>query len=107
MSQDDNVKKVIFNLNSLDFILIDDKLKKAYDTYNNIIFEFDVTNITISNINVIPQILKLITKYKHKEYKLKCIDIKCPKIQTIKRKLIKDCVRIASKQITKPVYIIT
>lgn len=105
MSQD--TKKVTFNMTSLDFKDIDEKLKKAYDTYHNIVFEFDVTNIPLTNINVIPQTLKLISKYKHNEHKLKCVDIKCPKSQTIKRKLIKDCIRIASKQITKPVYIIT
>lgn len=105
MSQE--TKKVTFNMTSLDFKDIDEKLKNAYDSYNIIVFEFDVTNIPMTNLNVVPQILKLISKYKHNEHKLKCIDIKCPKSQTIKRKLIKDCIRIASKQITKPVYIIT
>jgi len=99
--------RVTFNMTSSDFTQMDRRLKEAYNKYNNITFEFDVTNIPMTNINVIPQILKMISKYKKEEHKLQCIDIKCPKTQVIKRKLIKDCVSIASKRITKPVYIIT
>ena len=53
---------------------------------------------------VIPKIIKLVEKYKSEEHKLICIDIACPKSHTIKRNLIKKCVKAA--KVSKPVYLI-
>ena len=83
---------------------LDAKLKKAYTENAKVRFVFDLTNLNLNGAGNIAKVLELVKKYKSEEHKLECIDIACPKSHTMKRELIKKCVKMA--KIKKPVYII-
>lgn len=83
---------------------LDTKLRKAYTDNTKVRFVFDLTNLNLKGAGNIAKVLELVKKYKSEEHKLVCIDIVCPKSHTMKRGLIKRCVKMA--KIKKPVYII-
>ena len=98
-------KVVKFNFSdSSEIPTLDAKLKKAYEENSKVRFVFDLTNLNVSDAGNIPKIIKLIEKYKPHEHKLECIDIACPKAHTMKRNLIKKCIKMA--KIGKPVYLV-
>jgi len=98
-------KVVKFNFSdSSEIPALDTKLKKAYEENDKVKFIFDLSNINASDAGNISKIIKLVEKYKPYEHKLQCIDIVCPKSHTIKRNLIKKCIKMA--KIGKPVYLV-
>lgn len=100
------VNKISFDIsNSVELLNLDDKLKQAYEEHDNIIFSFDLTRLTVKNTNNLNIVLTLVKKYKNQEHKLKHIDIVCPKSHTIKRQIIKKCIKAI--KINKPVYLVS
>tara|TARA_Y100000310_G_C20295547_1_gene629201 strand:+ start:113 stop:424 length:312 start_codon:yes stop_codon:yes gene_type:complete len=98
-------KVVKFNFSdSSEIPLLDSKLKNAYEQNSKVRFVFDLTNLNVSDAGNIPKIINLVEKYKNQEHKLECIDIVCPKSHTLKRNLIKKCIKMA--KIGKPVYLV-
>ena len=67
-------------------------------------FVFDLSNLNVTDAGNIPKIINLVEKYKPYEHKLECIDIVCPKSHTMKRNMIKKCIKMA--KIGKPVYLV-
>ena len=84
--------------------MLDENIKNAYKENDKIKFIFDLTNLTITDAGNITKFIKLVEKYKSEEHKLECIDIVCPKSHSLKRSLIKKCVK--SIKVSKPVYLI-
>ena len=83
---------------------LDDKIQKAYKENDKIKFIFDLTKLNVTDAGNITKFIKLVEKYKSEEHKLECIDIVCPKSHTLKRSLIKKCVK--SIKVSKPVYLV-
>ena len=83
---------------------LDAKLKKAYSENEKVKFVFDLSNLNVRDAGNISKVLELVKKYKKEEHKLECIDIVCPKSHTMKRELIKKCIKLA--KIKKPVYLV-
>jgi len=86
---------------------IEKRIETAYrdSTKNNdITLVFDVTRANATSIGNIPKLIKLIEKFKKDEHKLKQVDIVCPKAHSIKRGIIKKCVK-SSKQ-NKPIFLV-
>ena len=98
--------KISFDIsNSVELLNLDDKLKEAYDKHDNIVFSFDLSRLTVKNTNNLNIVLSLVKKYRAQEHKLKHIDIVCPKSHTIKREIIKKCIKTI--KINKPVYLVS
>ena len=98
-------KVVKFNFSdSSEIPTLDAKLKSAYEQNDKVRFVFDLSNLNVSDAGNIPKIISLVEKYKSQEHKLECIDIACPKAHTMKRNLIKKCIKMA--KIGKPVYLV-
>ena len=98
-------KVVKFNFSdSSEIPSLEGKLKKAYQENDKVRFVFDLCNLNVSDAGNIPKIIGLVEKYKPYEHKLECIDIACPKSHTMKRNLIKKCIKMA--KIGKPVYLV-
>ena len=97
------VVKIDFS-NSSQIQMLDDKIKKAYCENNKVKFIFDLTNLSVTDAGNVTKFINLVEKYKTEEHKLDCIDIVCPKSHTIKRNLIKKCVKAA--KVSKPVYLV-
>ena len=98
-------KVIKFNFSdSSEIPSLDKKLKTAYEQHNKVKFVFDLSNLNVSDAGNIPKIISLVEKYKPQEHKLECIDIACPKSHTMKRNVIKKCIKMA--KITKPVYLV-
>jgi hypothetical protein len=101
-----SVKKINFDIsNSEQLKTISDKLDKAYSENDSVIFCFNITNLTVNNTNNLGTVLSLVKKYKSQEHKLKNIDIICPKNHTIKREIVKKCIK--SIKINKPIYLVS
>ena len=83
---------------------LDLQIKKAYTENDKVKFVFDLTNLSVADASNITIFIKLIEKYKSEEHKLECIDFVCPKSHTIKRSLLKKCVKMA--KVSKPVYLV-
>jgi hypothetical protein len=98
-------KVVKFNFsNSSEIPLLDNKLKEAYQQNDKVRFVFELTDLNVSDASNIPKIINLVEKHKNNEHKLESIDIVCPKSHSIKRNLIKKCIKMA--KIGKPVYLV-
>jgi hypothetical protein len=98
-------KVVKFNFSdSSEIPSLEGKLKKAYEENEKVRFVFDLSNLNVTDAGNIPKIINLVEKYKPHEHKLECIDIVCPKSHTMKRNLIKKCIKMA--KIGKPVYLV-
>ena len=98
-------KTIKFNFSdSSEIPSLDGKLKKAYSENEKVKFVFDLSNLNVRDASNITKVLELIKKYKNEEHKLECIDIACPKSHSLKRKLIKNCIKLAN--IKKPVYLV-
>ena len=98
--------KISFDISNSDELkTLDSKLSDAYANNNNIVFSFNLTKLTVNNTNNLTTVLSLVKKYKSQEHKLKHIDIVCPKSHTIKREIIKKCIK--SIKINKPVYLVS
>lgn len=98
-------KTIKFNFSdSSEIPSLDAKLKKAYAENDKVKFAFDLTKLNVKDAGNISKVLDLIKKYKNEEHKLECIDIACPKSHTMKRELIKKCIKLA--KVKKPVYLV-
>jgi hypothetical protein len=98
-------KTIKFNFSdSSEIPSLDAKLKKAYAENDKVKFSFDLTKLNVKDAGNITKVLDLIKKYKNDEHKLECIDIACPKSHTMKRELIKKCIKLA--KVKKPVYLV-
>ena len=98
--------KISFDISNSDELkTLDSKLSDAYANNNNIVFSFNLTKLTVNNTNNLTTVLSLVKKYKSQEHKLKHIDIVCPKSHTIKREIIRKCIK--SIKINKPVYLVS
>jgi len=98
-------KVVKFNFsNSSEIPTLEDKLRKAYEENDKVKFVFDLCNLNVTDAGNISKIISLVEKFKSHEHKLECIDIACPKAHTMKRNLIKKCIKMA--KIGKPVYLV-
>ena len=98
-------KVVKFNFSdSSEIPSLEGKLKKAYEENEKVRFVFDLSNLNVKDAGNIPKIINLVEKYKPHEHKLECIDIVCPKSHTMKRNMIKKCIKMA--KIGKPVYLV-
>ena len=84
--------------------ILDNKIRKAYAENNKVKFIFDLTNLSVTDAGNITKFINLVEKYKSEEHKLECIDIVCPKSHTLKRSLIKKCIKAA--KVAKPVYLV-
>ena len=98
--------KISFDIsNSNELRTLDDKIKTAYENNDNIVFSFNLSRMTVSDTGNLNLVLGLVKKYKHQEHKLKHIDIVCPKSHTIKRELVKKCIKAI--KLNKPVYLVS
>ena len=98
--------KISFDISNADELKsLDSKLTSAYEQHDNIVFSFNLTKMTVNNTNNLSMVLSLVKKYKDQEHKLKHIDIVCPKSHTIKREIVKKCIK--SIKINKPVYLVS
>ena len=83
---------------------LDDKIRRAYRDNSRVKFVFDLTSLKVTDAGNITKFINLIEKYKSEDHKLECIDIACPKSHTLKRTLIKKCIKAA--KVSKPVYLV-
>jgi len=83
---------------------LDNKIRNAYAENSKVKFVFDLTKLNVTDAGNITKFINLVEKYKSEEHKLECIDIACPKSHTLKRQLIKKCVKAA--KVSKPVYLV-
>ena len=98
--------KISFDISNADELKsLDSKLSDAYENHSNVVFSFNLTRMTVNNTNNLSMVLSLVKKYKDQEHKLKHIDIVCPKSHTIKREIVKKCIK--SIKINKPVYLVS
>jgi len=98
-------KTVKFNFSdSSEIPSLDVKLKKAYSENDKVKFVFNLTNLNVRDASNITKVIDLIKKYKGDEHKLECIEIACPKSHSIKRELIKKCIKMS--KVNKPIYLI-